>query len=99
MTKRVVEGKTTNTRKQIALDFIKGALPEGTLEAVQENLELVGEDYARKKANLKLGDEIFKPVLTSLGWSTMGKLVFVEFFSGAVLWSFVEILWSFCGVC
>ena len=65
MTKRVVEGKTTNTRKQIALDFIKGALPEGTLEAVQENLELVGEDYARKKANLKLGDEIFKPVLTT----------------------------------
>lgn len=65
MTKRVVEGKTTNTRKQIALDFIKGALPEGTLEAVQENLELVAEDYGRKKANLKLGDEIFKPVLTT----------------------------------
>ena len=65
MTKRVVQGKTTNTRKQIALDFIKGALPEGTLEAVQENLELVAEDYGRKKANLKLGDEIFKPVLTT----------------------------------
>ena len=65
MTKRVVEGKTTNTRKQIALDFVKGALPEGTLEAVQENLELVAEDYGRKKANLKLGDEIFKPVLTT----------------------------------
>jgi len=60
----LIKNKTTNNIPGKVLDFLKGGAVEGTFEAVQENLELLSEQYAKNKINENVGKELFKPVFT-----------------------------------
>jgi len=60
----LIKNKTTNNIPGKVLDFLKGGAVEGTFEAVQENLELLSEEYAKNKINKEAGQELFKPVFT-----------------------------------
>ncbi len=60
----LIKNKTTNNIPGKVLDFLKGGAVEGTFEAVQENLELLSEQYAKNKINKNVGKELFKPVFT-----------------------------------
>ena len=46
------------------IQFAKGAIPEGILEAVQENIELYSEQIAKDRINGFSDEEIFRPVFT-----------------------------------
>ena len=46
------------------VQFAKGAIPEGILESVQENIELYSEDVAKQRINNRSDKDIFRPVFT-----------------------------------
>lgn len=62
--RHLIKNETTNNIPGKVMDFIKGSLTEGTFEAIQENLELISEDYAKQRVNKETGKDLFRPVLT-----------------------------------
>ena len=62
--RHLIKNKTTNNIPGKVMDFLRGGFTEGTFEAIQENLELISEEYAKQKINAETGKDLFRPVLT-----------------------------------